>query len=92
MRFSIQKIRAAVLILHDAAGQALPVGTRVHGPGGTDAVVGYDGEVYLESLQDHNDLRIDTPAGACRVRFDYPAHAQGIARIGPLSCAAQVSP
>ncbi|MGO4262944.1 fimbria/pilus outer membrane usher protein [Lysobacter sp. TAB13] len=92
VRFSIQKIRAAVLILHDTAGQALPVGTRVHGPGNTDAVVGYDGEVYLESLQDHNDLRVDTPAGACRVRFDYPADAQGIARIGPLPCTAQGSP
>ncbi|MGO1069826.1 fimbria/pilus outer membrane usher protein [Lysobacter sp. CA199] len=92
VRFSIQKIRAAVLILRDGAGQPLPVGARVHGADGGTAVVGYDGETYLESLQDHNELRVDTPQGRCRVRFDYPADAQGIVRIGPLACTAQASP
>ncbi|MGH8082440.1 MAG: fimbria/pilus outer membrane usher protein, partial [Lysobacter sp.] len=87
VRFSIEKIRAAVLVLRDSAGQPLAVGTRVHAADGTVAVVGYDGETYLESLQDRNDLQVDMPQGVCRVRFDYPADARGIARIGPLTCA-----
>ncbi|MEH6413969.1 fimbria/pilus outer membrane usher protein [Pseudomonas sp. CGJS7] len=92
VRFSIEKIRAAVLILRDGAGQALPVGARVRTGEGGEAVIGYDGETYLESLQDHNELRVDTPQGACRVRFDYPSDARGIARIGPLPCTAQAAP
>ena len=93
VRFSIEKIRAAVLILHDDAGQPLPVGARVHAANIAEvAIVGYDGETYLESLQPHNDLRVDTAKGSCRVRFDYPAQTQGIPRIGPLSCTSQVSP
>lgn len=92
VRFSIQKIRAAVLVLHDGDGQPLPLGARVHARDGRVSSVGYDGEVYLEALEDRNDVRVDTPQGECHVRFDFPADAQGIARIGPLRCIARAAP
>lgn len=87
--FEVAAVRAAVIVLHDAAGQPLPLGsslTRVGGVAGEEAVVGYDGEVYLESLSARNVLRIVTPDGACIAQFDYPANAAAIPRIGPLPC------
>lgn len=92
VRFAIQTIRAAVLALRDASGASLPLGSAVRASNGEQAVVGYDGETYLENLQPHNALRVDTPAGACTVRFDYPAQAQGIARLGPLPCVREAAP
>ncbi|NUO77049.1 MAG: fimbrial biogenesis outer membrane usher protein [Lysobacter sp.] len=93
VRFAIAPVRAALVVLHDGAGRPLPVGTRVRRLGGTDeAVVGYDGEVYLESLEASNRLQVQMPSGGCAVRFDYPVAAAGIPRIGPLRCAEEVSP
>ncbi|QQQ01227.1 fimbria/pilus outer membrane usher protein [Lysobacter enzymogenes] len=86
VRFAIDTIRAAVLALRDEAGAPLALGSAVRAGNGEQAVVGYDGETYLEQLQPRNELRVDTPAGACTVRFDYPADARGIARLGPLAC------
>ena len=91
VRFGIEQVRAAVLVLHDAQGQALPVGSRVHLDSGGNAVVGYDGETYLDSLQDLNTVRVDTADVPCSVRFEYPAGG-GVPRIGPLICQTQVSP
>ena len=91
VRFGIEQVRAAVLVLHDANGQALPVGSRVHLDSGASAVVGYDGETYLDALQELNTVRVDTADGACSVRFAYPAGG-GVPRIGPLICQRQVSP
>jgi outer membrane usher protein len=42
--------------------------------------------VYLDTLESHNVLAVDTPAGACRVRFDYRKDGEGIPEIGPLRC------
>lgn len=88
VRFDITPIHAASLILHDAAGDALPLGSLVHiedQPGA--ALVGYDGAVYLDALQAHNRLDVETPSGICRVQFDYPQDTRSIPEIGPLVCA-----
>ncbi|MGJ7902144.1 fimbria/pilus outer membrane usher protein [Lysobacter sp. 1R34A] len=99
VRFGIEQVRAAVVVLHDARGEPLPVGSRVRLDAGTNAdsnasanvVVGYDGETYFDNLQEHNAVRVDTADGPCSVRFDYPAGG-GVPRIGPLICQRQVSP
>ncbi|MFZ2752529.1 MAG: FimD/PapC C-terminal domain-containing protein, partial [Lysobacteraceae bacterium] len=54
--------------------------------GGDAAMVGHDGEAYLEALQSHNVLRVRTPDGACRIAFDAPQADDVIPRIGPLTC------
>lgn len=92
VRFAIDKIRAAVVALRDASGAPLPLGSAVTAGNGERAVVGYDGETYLERLEARNELRVRTPDGECAARFDYPAQAQGIARIGPLLCARGAAP
>jgi outer membrane usher protein len=86
-RFGMRETRAALLILQDAHGHALPLGTRVlFGDSGT-AVVGYDGQVYLENLQSRN--RIDVlrdNAPACSLQFAYAASTQDIPVVGPMRC------
>lgn len=91
VRFGIEQVRAAVLVLQDLRGQALPVGSRVHLDSGATAVVGYDGETYLDTLQAFNTVRVDTADGPCSVRFAYPAGG-GVPRIGPLICQTEVMP
>lgn len=95
VRFAIQPVQAALLVLHDAAGRPLPLGSRVRNAqgNGTDAVVGYDGETYLDTLQMHNHLRVLSPDGRlCDVRFDLPPATTAIPRIGPLACAVEARP
>lgn len=87
--FEVTPVRAAVLVLHDAQGEPLPLGARVRlvdGPAG-EAIVGYDGETYLEQLQPRNRIRVESPETVCEIAFDYPqAAAATIPRIGPLRC------
>jgi outer membrane usher protein len=92
--FAITPVRAATLILRDAKGAALPVGSTaaaLDAPG-PPSMVGYDGEAYLEDLQLHNRLRITTPTGRCTVSFDYPSQPAQMPRIGPLTCTPETTP
>lgn len=89
VRFGITPVNAAALLLADEAGKPLPLGSRVRVNGGTGepALVGFDGAVYLESLQARNTLEVQTPGGGrCRVSFDYRKEGAGIPQIGPLRC------
>ncbi len=94
VRFGIAPVRAAVVVLHDSSGQPLPLGSsvRVEDQEGSGAVVGYDGETYLDSLNDRNRLHVLTPAGACNASLDFVATAEAIPRIGPLTCEMETSP
>jgi outer membrane usher protein len=89
VQFPIRRVHAALIILHDAQGQPLPVGSRVSVAGGNgNSVVGYDGETYLEFLgSGGTTLQVERPDGRCQARFDYPEKA-GLPRIGPLRCEA----
>lgn len=95
VRFDVQPIRAALLVLHDARGEPLPLGTRVRllGGSGQQGMVGYDGETYFDSLEPHNTLEASTPQGTCRVRFDHADDGHNsIPRIGPLICTQENTP
>lgn len=93
--FDVAPVHAAIVILHDPSGQALPMGGNVHRAGsandGDDTIVGYDGEIYLEGLSAHNALEIETPNGHCMARFDYTAHDADVPRIGPVTCTPEVA-
>lgn len=88
VKFALVPVRAASVILVDEAGTPLPVGSgvQVHGHAGEPALVGFDGAVYLDTLDDRNMLDVTTPTGACHVRFDYHKQGSGIPQIGPLTC------
>ena len=92
--FGITPLRAASVLLVDAAGQPLPLGSRVrvNGQTGEPALVGFDGVVYLDTLELHNVLRVETPAGVCHTRFEHAKNSEGIPEIGPLRCMKEVTP
>lgn len=93
VRFAITPVRAAVVVLHDQAGQPLPLGSEVRLEGAADsqAMVGYDGETYLDALGPRNRLKVRTPSGACAAEFDYPTANDAIPRVGPLTCKMELS-
>jgi len=93
VRFGISRVRAAIIVLHDAHGAPLPLGSVVQRDGSDErVVVGYDGETYLDNLQRDNRIVVELPQGRCVAQFAYPSAPSGIARIGPLPCIAEALP
>jgi len=88
VKFGIEPIRAASVILHDANGKPIEVGGSVSlkGSSAPPMVIGYDGIVYLEGLQEHNVLEVQTSHGNCTANFDYHPQGQTVPVIGPLVC------
>lgn len=88
VKFGIEPVRAASIILHDEAGKPVEVGSEVtlQGSKAPAMVVGYDGIVYLEGLREHNVLEVQTSHGNCTARFDYHPQGQTVPVIGPLVC------
>src|SRR3546814_11711302 len=54
--FKLRSVRAALIVLRDAAGKPLPLGSRVHYGKSAEASVGYDGVVYLEDREVQNQI------------------------------------
>jgi len=88
-------VNAASVILQDGTGKHLPLGSQVkvisnktvNNVDTLDAVVGFDGEVYLDILAEKNVLHVTTPDGnTCQVRFDYQNQDNNIPLIGPITC------
>ena len=88
LEFPLQRVEAASVILVNAQGQPLKVGSRVTVLGdGRQAVVGWDGLVYLEHVELQNHLRVESPdAAPCEVRFERPPPTEALPLIGPLVC------
>lgn len=87
--FNITPARSASVILIDSDRQPIPLGSEVklsHKKGAPSAVVGFDGEVYLEALEEQNVLEVVTPDGTCTASFDYHKQGDDIPLIGPTIC------
>ncbi|MDO5624863.1 MAG: fimbria/pilus outer membrane usher protein [Pseudomonadota bacterium] len=91
-RFALTPVRAALVVLTDAAGQWLPLGSEVRlsaHDAAAPAVVGFDGETYLSTLAEGaNVLHVRLPTGtACVARVAYAAsESDTLPRIGPVPC------
>ena len=88
--FGITPTRSASIILQDGNNQPIAIGSQVRllsKKEASSAVVGFDGEVYLDTLHEHNVLEVTAPSGdVCKVSFDYQKQGDGIPLIGPLTC------
>lgn len=88
--FKLVPVRSASIILVDSVNQPLAIGSQVRlvtKKQFPSAIVGFDGEVYLDTLDEHNVLEVITPSGdSCQVSFDYQKQGDGIPLIGPLVC------
>ena len=92
VKFDIERIRSASIVLHDTQGEPLPLGSRAtlgEGAGSASSVVGYDGTAYFEQIKERNLIEVHMPDGThCRAAADWPAAtaANLIPVIGPLVC------
>ena len=90
VNFVITPVRAASVILIDSSNQPLPLGSQVRqltNMAVPSTIIGFDGEVYLDTLDDHNVLEIINPSGdICTVSFDYQKQGDEIPLLGPLIC------
>jgi outer membrane usher protein len=88
VNFRVAPVHAATIVLHDAEGRPLALGSTVelNGDASAGALVGYDGEVYLEGVEPRNELIVHLPAGDCRARFEFRYVAGEVPVVGPLVC------
>ncbi|AMN49647.1 fimbria/pilus outer membrane usher protein [Psychrobacter sp. P2G3] len=88
--FGITPVRSASVILTDSDNQPLPLGSQVQlltNKNAPSAVIGFDGEVYLDTLDEHNVLKVIMPSkDSCTVSFVYYKQGDDIPLIGPLIC------
>ena len=89
--FPMEQERVASVILHDAQGQVLPVGSLVSRAARSNAVVGYDGIAWLENLDDVNALDVTMPDGKhCQATLTVDANPEHkLQTYGPLVCREQ---
>ena len=90
MTFDITETRSASVILKDSNDEFIPLGSQARLISKKDtpaAVVGFDGEVYLDTLDKYNFLEVIKPSGeVCKVSFNYQKSGDDIPLIGPLIC------
>lgn len=90
VKFDITEARSASVILIDSDNKPIEIGSQVRLTSKKDAasaIVGFDGEVYLDTLDEHNILEVITPSNdVCKVSFDYQKQGDGIPLIGPFIC------
>ena len=90
INFAITPVRSASVILIDSSNQPLPLGSQVRqltNMAVPPTIIGFDGEVYLDTLDEHNALEIINPSGdICTVSFDYQKQGDEIPLLGPLIC------
>ncbi len=88
VKFIMQRIHAASMILRRPDGRNVAMGSPVFLNGGAQPAgwVGYDGRLYLEGLQPDNRLTVHDDASTCAVHFAYHDKAGTLPEIGPLPC------
>lgn len=87
--FDLQRVASASVVLHDAAGAPVAAGTRVVAGNG-QAIVGFDGELWLERYVPGATLSWSRGGRGCTTTLpDLPA---GATRVGPLACVESESP
>ncbi|MBT9432919.1 hypothetical protein JZM24_13655 [Candidatus Sodalis endolongispinus] len=88
VNFGVQKLRAALVILHDDQGQPLPVATQLTRPCQPTEVVCWDGQAWLDNLGDENLITAQTPDGRrCQARLTLPGGVvYALKTYGPVRC------
>jgi outer membrane usher protein len=87
VRFPVKRVRAALAILVNVDGTPIPLGSTVDTGSGEPAIVGYDGQAYLDNLKGSTNLMVTLPDGTrCTAELTYPEHARDLPELGPLTC------
>ena len=85
---ALSNTRSALVVLHDAKDEPVPVGSEVQLNGGeARTIVGYDGAAFLDDLSDDNNIVVTLTSGAtCRATFPFKPSPGAQVRIGPIAC------
>lgn len=88
LEFPVMRVRAASLVLTDANGRSLALGSGVrHQETGVSTVVGWDGLVYLENVGKENHLQVTLADGSnCSAAFSADEGSEPILMTAPLVC------
>lgn len=91
LTFPMEQTRVASVILQDANGKPLPVGSQVYREGQSPVPVGYDGIAWLENLSDTNPLSVNTTDGRhCSAMLNLEkTRSHKLKTYGPLECRAE---
>ncbi|MCS4532918.1 fimbria/pilus outer membrane usher protein [Neisseria montereyensis] len=93
--FKLKRMQAASMILKDENGQVLPANSTVfHADDTPIAVVGFDGQTFIEHLvSGNNTFEVSLPeeGGICRFNIDYQAksHLGSLPDLGEILCIRQ---
>ncbi|MEG1679487.1 MAG: fimbria/pilus outer membrane usher protein, partial [Stenotrophomonas sp.] len=88
LEFPVMRSRSASVVLVDAGGTVLPLGAGVqHLESRTKTVVGWDGLVYLESVDEANHLRVSLANGeSCVATFTADEGDAPVLMPAPVVC------
>jgi outer membrane usher protein len=87
VEFPVRAGRAALVKIHDEAGQPIPAGAVVQIKGQKEeAYVGRRGEAFVTGMQDQNELLVRWRGGSCGFRLALPAANEDVLRVGPVTC------
>jgi outer membrane usher protein len=88
--FPMSHYTAASVTLLDDAGVPLPVGSSVHvSESGSDFMVGYDGQAFIEDLKPHNHLLVSGADFQCAAQFDFNRSGTQsglVENLGAITC------
>jgi outer membrane usher protein len=88
VNFAVKRSRQALLVLRQADGRPVPVGTRVRVvPDGPEFIGGLRGEIWLSDLPPGRaQVEASWPNGACTLELPAAAAESTQQQIGPLTC------
>ncbi|MDV4262957.1 fimbria/pilus outer membrane usher protein [Acinetobacter seifertii] len=85
--FGAHQVISGLVRVVDKNNSPLLPGYSVRINGEQDAVVGYDGEVFVPNLLQQNKLEVDLlDHGSCQVEFTYNSNQYSTKKLGPYIC------
>ncbi|MDS7967779.1 fimbria/pilus outer membrane usher protein [Acinetobacter sp. V117_2] len=85
--FGAHQVVSGLVKVVDKNNSPLKSGYSVRINGQQDAIVGYDGEVFVPNLLKQNKLEIDLlDHGSCQVDFTYNSNQYSTKKLGPYIC------
>ncbi|OTT91156.1 fimbria/pilus outer membrane usher protein [Acinetobacter nosocomialis] len=85
--FGAHQVVSGLVRIVDKNNMPLLPGYSVRINGQQDAVVGYDGEVFVPNLLRQNKLEVDLlDHGSCQVNFTYNSNQYSTKKLGPYIC------
>ena len=86
VQYPLVPLRIATVVLHEADGGLVAAGTRVHRDDGSTAIVGFDGELWLDRYTDGETLQWRRAGRDCAVTLPTLPGETPTRPLGPLAC------